>query len=768
MQCAVNGRVPYSRSDQSPKCCRDHVDAARAGHLHCLQRLHEAEQFLDGYSLDREFAGEARRAEFWIAAHAACRAKHAHVLAWLFSRGCPPGFFDRHPFDLQFKDVPWGSAAYVRYHPDPKEARDAPKPPEWLLFREAMKNATPACLEVLLQAGFRSRLKELLRKARRSDWIDLAPSLFEEEDESEEEDEDEAPEESWEEEEEDYWILESGPRAGFWRRMYFSVQQGDLAVLQAVYCNRDGALLGPIVRTWRAPWGPLYARGEFPQSWAMCTVVKAAIQGGYLACLEALLQWYGQELRQGRWLESLAEAAAQYGQLACLQALPRECLRPPERIASAAAGRGHLACLRYVVELENDVLKSDRLHRAAINGGLDCVKFLHEAGVEWRCWDPSFAAGQGKPQILQYLLDLGEPASWHQAMEQAISANSPECMLLLMEGGLHQPEYLRMAGSAVRHESWRCAELLFESSKGILPAPVSPIAGLGVLTVFAPAFEGPIENLKMLAECFDWMPDIAAGSGDMRALQYVREIGAEWDGGTLRAAMKADSLACLRYAHEGGCPYELFLYEEGEGGGVEADDGDDDEDDDDDDDDIDMDDDDVDADDDGEFSYEEGSEGGDVEWWRSASEEVNASMGQEAKLRSAVAAESFPVLQYVHEHMDPAWAAAVLKLSALELQRLAKMYPEREIDWRMVHYLARHLGRKLPPLLGDVLAVRRGRAAALAGCVYRARRLAGQLASDLSQPMWAALAAVPSELWRQIAIDAQILLPEDGGNGRSP
>eukprot|EP00884_Botryococcus_braunii_P018487 jgi/Botrbrau1/5321/Bobra.0391s0032.2 len=493
---------------------------------------------------------------------------------------------------------------------------------------------------------------------------------------------------------------------------------------------------------------------------AMCSVVKAAIQGGHLASLEALLRWYGEELRQGLWLESLAKAAAEHGQFACLQALPRGCLRPPESIASAAAGRGHLACLRYVVELGNVVFKSERLQWAAINGGLDCVRLLHEAGVEWSRSAPSIAAGRGNPQVLQYLLDLVEPGSWFEAVSAAISADSPECMLLLRERGLHQLEFWKMAGMAGRVKSWRCAELLFERCKCILPAPGRVIVGPAVLRELSPAGEVQMENLEVVAACFGWTPisNTAAERGDMRALQYVREIGAEWDGGTLRAALWADSRECLRHAHEGGCSYEVFLEEDEdeEDADEDADEVEEEEEEDDDDDDADGD------DDDREVSYEEGSGGRDGEWRREVIEKVIAFSPERAGEEwphSAVAAQSFPVLHYVHEHMDPAGAAAVLKLTALELQRLAKVYPEREIDCRMVHYLARHPGRKLPRRLGEVLAVWRRRVAALAGCVYRGRRLAGQLASDPSRPMWAALATVPNDLWRQIATDAQILLP---------
>lgn len=74
----------------------DHVTAAAAGHVGCLERLDSEGHLLSSNAQERGAAGEARKAELWDAALVAGHAGHAHVFKWLFRAGWP-AFIDATP-----------------------------------------------------------------------------------------------------------------------------------------------------------------------------------------------------------------------------------------------------------------------------------------------------------------------------------------------------------------------------------------------------------------------------------------------------------------------------------------------------------------------------------------------------------------------------------------------------------------------------------------------------------------------------------------------
>lgn len=136
------------------------------------------------------------------------------------------------------------------------------------------------------------------------------------------------------------------------------------------------------------------------------------------------------------------------------------CLR---QIAAAAAEKGHLSCLQYVLQLDNRVLQSKcTLQEAAVKGGLGCVEFLDEAGLEWDGTGPEEAALKGDVHVLRFLLDHVQPDCWDRAMRCAIYADSPECMLALYDAGFLQQRCLSGAKEAIEQGHWRCARVTFE------------------------------------------------------------------------------------------------------------------------------------------------------------------------------------------------------------------------------------------------------------------------------------------------------------------
>eukprot|EP00884_Botryococcus_braunii_P000405 jgi/Botrbrau1/10365/Bobra.146_2s0004.1 len=144
---------PSKAAEAVETCCLGHLEAAGAGHIHCLERLQQEGQFLGLGSPDRRTAGEARSAQAWEAADAACRANHSSTLKWILavwrpSRRTPAKLWClRSTEDWDFtRDAGFYCPAHV----------ELPSQHEFLLYRSVIRSPTPACLEVLLDAGCRS------------------------------------------------------------------------------------------------------------------------------------------------------------------------------------------------------------------------------------------------------------------------------------------------------------------------------------------------------------------------------------------------------------------------------------------------------------------------------------------------------------------------------------------------------------------------------------------------------------------------------------
>lgn len=144
------------------------MEAAGAGHLTCLERFHETGRFLDFYSPERAAAATASKLEAWLAAQAACRGGHAHVVRWLFRKGWPPAFDIAALWHPDHAAKPWMEAlAAPKAQEVPFESVwDLKLKSKWHLpelssfrgevdlYRLAMN--APHCLVALLEAGARS------------------------------------------------------------------------------------------------------------------------------------------------------------------------------------------------------------------------------------------------------------------------------------------------------------------------------------------------------------------------------------------------------------------------------------------------------------------------------------------------------------------------------------------------------------------------------------------------------------------------------------
>jgi hypothetical protein len=187
-------------------------------------------------------------------------------------------------------------------------------------------------------------------------------------------------------------------------------------------------------------------------------------------------------------------------------------------------------------------------------------------------------------------------------------------------------------------------------------------------------------------------------------LRYALESGAPWDLRTYEAAIASDSLECLKCAHEFERKVPL-----GQTGGTNP---------------------------------------------KFDARPLCAS--------ESPVARSLPVLLYVHEHMDAAFAREVLCGTAQALADRARSSksPHDDTDWPMLLYIERHLGHPLPHSLRALAASRRKRRVAFVGALFRAKQLAAECPHHPSHALWSAMEALPSELRIRIACQAELVSPD--------
>jgi hypothetical protein len=251
------------------QCCWDHVAAASAGHLHCLQRLQEQGQFLGLDSPERSSAGEVRKLQVWDAAHSACKAGHAGILSWLFASGWPAEIDAHIPWHLRdlVKPEHW-DAWNVPYLEGIRGISPMDKVflPEVQLCRYAMQNPEPNCLEALMTAGCRS-----------------------------------------------IWLCDMAVLEGKEGYLIRAVLRGcRMSVRSWVLAARAGNL--PILQHLR---GLAHTRRRHEILWFAPTAARVAAEAGQKKCLKALLQWNTRSLN----LQKLSVAAMRRGHLECLKVL---------------------------------------------------------------------------------------------------------------------------------------------------------------------------------------------------------------------------------------------------------------------------------------------------------------------------------------------------------------------------------------------------------------------------------------------------------------
>ncbi|CCO20730.1 PREDICTED: similar to predicted protein [Bathycoccus prasinos] len=147
-----------------------------------------------------------------------------------------------------------------------------------------------------------------------------------------------------------------------------------------------------------------WAREEKNCDWDELTINAAARQGN----LEMVKYCFANECPIDAWA---CTRAAENGHLECLKYLHEEVKAPWNSwTAEWAAKYGHLHILEYLVERKYDKFDEKACRNAAENGHLDCLQYLHEtAKAPWDSAAVRKAHKNNHPECLQYLLDNNCP-----------------------------------------------------------------------------------------------------------------------------------------------------------------------------------------------------------------------------------------------------------------------------------------------------------------------------------------------------------------------
>eukprot|EP00884_Botryococcus_braunii_P002185 jgi/Botrbrau1/11968/Bobra.0115s0004.1 len=323
--------------------CRDHVDAARSGHLHCLAQLYKEGAFLPLSSPEWVSAGEAKKCQVFEAAIAGCSSGLAYVLSWLFSSGWP---------DIE-AIFPWDMRDLLEQHMDlmtafPELHVDSePFCLEYKLYCCAVQQATTSCLEALLDAGCRSEwICRIAAREGKADFLALAAKQG-------------CPC--------DFWV---------WK---FAASTGKLAVLELLASDHakrsQAASNGAATRNGDRSW-ILERVGCGERRWAL----ESAVRSGHLQICQCLVHLDPRLLQH----PYLFHAAARGGSLPCLDFLQRAgCPWAGDELISAA-GSGSLVAVRYCLQRCGDNLQSSVLESAMCQAikarSPECMQALYDCG----------------------------------------------------------------------------------------------------------------------------------------------------------------------------------------------------------------------------------------------------------------------------------------------------------------------------------------------------------------------------------------------------
>jgi len=153
-----------------------------------------------------------------------------------------------------------------------------------------------------------------------------------------------------------------------------------------------------------------------------------------------LLKWAREE-KKCEWDQDTMDAAAEQGNLEMVKyCVANEC--PIDEWACArAALNGHLECLKYLHEEVKALWDSGTASRAALNGHLHILEYLVERKFDqYREWTCTFAAENGHFDCLKYLHETAKSPWESRAVRKAYENGNDECLQYLLDNNCPLPE----------------------------------------------------------------------------------------------------------------------------------------------------------------------------------------------------------------------------------------------------------------------------------------------------------------------------------------
>jgi hypothetical protein len=206
-----------------------------------------------------------------------------------------------------------------------------------------------------------------------------------------------------------------------------------------------------------------------------------------------------------------------------------------------AAENGHLDCLRYAHE--NGCEWRCTASTAAKNGHLDCLRYAHENGCEWDESTTKYAAQNGHLDCLRYAHENG--CAWHEeTTSEAAYYGHLDCLRYAHENGCAWHE--KTTTNAVCH-AW----------EGHYLDPIKIEKNYLDCLRYAHENGCPWDKKTITTiTSYPWelTPSTAARNGLLDCLKYAHENGCQWDEWTTSSAADNGHVDCFRYAYENGCP----------------------------------------------------------------------------------------------------------------------------------------------------------------------------------------------------------------------
>jgi hypothetical protein len=440
--------------------------------------------------------------------------------------------------------------------------------------------------------------------------------------------------------------------------------------------------------------------------------------------------------------------------------------------------------LRLFWELQREAKQSITEGSYRIHAhGSRCCAYCRDRFQDWRkaAFGTKIRDNAVPPECVRYMVDLGlregENLACQDLMMLAAESRSLEHLIVTHEAGCTwtwnvvqavakscDPDILRYALDHMELSDW---ETLMDSSGSLECVKVLYDKGYEQLRCKYPdkhpalnaVWSGQLEILKFVVDRSgrpqaEELSSAGAVKGGVEMMQYVREeLGCVFNARTTEAAAYRGDLEALQYAHTSGAPWDFkTLTAAVRGASVAC----------------------------LEYAHTNG-----------CPQDVEDDPSDPIKTRS------LPILRYVSEHMDPAFASKLLENTAKDIAcELSPACPwksvraDKRVDWQVVMYLGRKLGPALPKTLEEAVATRKDRATTLAWVFWKAgkQQCAGGTSSALvrkgvSDPcskkmkyasgeensqstpvdaeqmaLWQAMAEMPNVLRERIAVEAHLLM----------